>query len=212
MNYQDFYKRPMNIENNSMSIIEAEMKSPESFTKQELQIVKRVIHTTADFDYENFIRMNHDFIQAFSEAIKKGLPIITDTNMVKAGINKRTLSQFGCEIHCFVGDEDVRKVARETGMTRSVKAIDKAVNTFDEALFVFGNAPTALVRLLELTEQKKAFPQGIVGVPVGFVGAKESKELLARHEVPHITTLSRKGGSNVAAAIVNAILYMIGER
>lgn len=212
MCYQDFYKRPMNIENNSMSIIESEMRSPEQFTETELQVVKRVIHTTADFEYENFIRFNGDIINAFGEGIRKGLPIISDTNMVKAGINKRALSQFGCEIHCFVADDDVRREAEKTGMTRSVKAIDKAANTFDEALYVFGNAPTALVRLLDLTEQKKAFPRGIIGVPVGFVGAKESKELLTRHDIPHITTLSRKGGSNVAAAIVNAILYMYGER
>lgn len=207
MDYQQFNRPPMGIERGSMGIIEDEMKSPESFEQVELSVIKRIIHTTADFEYEEMTKFKNDPIAHFLQGLKEGLPIITDTNMIRAGINKKALSGYDSELICYVSDERVVEKAKETNMTRSRLGIDQAAEDFEEALFVFGNAPTALARTLELCEEKKLKARAIIGVPVGFVGAVESKELLHETEIPHITTISRKGGSNVAASIVNAIMY-----
>lgn len=212
MKYEQFNRAPMGIEKGSMSIIHEEMKNPHKFTKNQLAIAKRVIHTTADFEYEDIIAFKNNPVESFLEGMKAGLPIITDTNMIRAGINKTALGRYGSELYCFVGDERVVQRAKETGVTRSRLGIDHVAKTFNEALFVFGNAPTALARTMELCELGQLKAKAIIGVPVGFVGAVESKYLLNETSIPHITTLSRKGGSNVAAAIVNAIMYMEMDR
>lgn len=206
----DYIKVPMTIEKNSFEIIEEEM-APNDFTKEELQIVKRVIHTTADFDYGNIIYISPTAIEEAVKALQKGAKIYTDTNMALSGINKKALANLGCEIACYVSDEDVRAEAKQRNITRSIVGVEKAVaQGFD--FFVFGNAPTALFTLKELTEQGIANPKFIIGAPVGFVGAKESKEAVEKLSVPMITIRGRKGGSNVSAAIVNALLYMVTNR
>lgn len=207
----EFITAPMEIEKRSMEMIEALMEG-HSFSQEELTVVKRVIHTTADFEYPGFIQFSNNPIEAIQQGIKAGCHIVTDTNMARSGINKRILRNFGVEVKCFVGHEKVAKEAEKNGLTRSINAVDYAVEDEKNQIFVFGNAPTALVRLLDLVDEGKVSPKGIIGVPVGFVGAKESKELLSKYKIPHITTISRKGGSNVAAAILNAILYPIANR
>lgn len=205
-----YVKVPMTIENTSFDIIEQEMDR-HNFTDKELQIVKRVIHTTADFQYQELIYISHNAIENGIKALKKGAKIYTDTNMALAGINKRALNNLGCSIDCYVNHEDVWEEAKRRGITRSIVGVEKAVKDgFD--FFVFGNAPTALYTLKELTQEGKVSPKFIVGAPVGFVGAKESKEEIEKLDTPMITIRGRKGGSNVAAAIVNALLYMVSER
>lgn len=205
-----YIKVPMAIENRSFEMIGEEM-GPHNFTPDELLVVKRVIHTTADFDYGNILYISPKAIDQGIEALKNGAKIYTDTNMALAGINKKALANLGCEATCYVNDEDVRKEAKERNITRSIIGVEKAVREgFD--FFVFGNAPTALFTLKELTQAGKAHPKFIVGAPVGFVGAKESKEEIEKLDIPMITIRGRKGGSNVSAAIVNALLYMVTNR
>lgn len=207
----DYVKKPMAIEEKSFEIIGEEM-APNNFTEEELKIVKRTIHTTGDFDYQNIVYIREGAIEAAKELLKKGVTIYTDTNMGKSGINKAALKKLNCNVECYVSNEDVAKIAKEKGITRSMAAVEKAVEDGVE-FFVFGNAPTALFKLMELTKEGKANPKFIVGAPVGFVGAAESKEEAEKQlDVPMITIRGRKGGSNVAAAIVNALMYMIVER
>ncbi|HHX62434.1 MAG TPA: precorrin-8X methylmutase [Epulopiscium sp.] len=205
-----YIKVPMAIENKSFEMIEEEMGAHD-FTPEELQVVKRVIHTTADFDYGNIIYISPEAIKQGVDALAKGAKIYTDTNMALAGINKKALANLGCEAICYVNDEDVRKEAKKRNITRSIVGVEKAVREGFN-FFVFGNAPTALFTLKELTQAGKAHPDFIVGAPVGFVGAKESKEEIKELSVPMITIRGRKGGSNVSAAIVNALLYMVTNR
>lgn len=205
-----YIKVPMVIENKSFQIIAEEM-GPHNFSPQELQVVKRVIHTTADFDYGNIIYISPDAIASAIKTLGKGAKIYTDTNMALAGINKIALKNLGCEIACYVNDEGVRQEAKERNITRSIVGVEKAVAEGFE-FFVFGNAPTALYTLKALVDQGKAQPKFIVGAPVGFVGAAESKEEVEKLAVPMITIRGRKGGSNVSAAIVNALLYMVTNR
>ena len=205
-----YIKMPMAIENKSFEIIEEEMGN-HNFTPEELQIIKRVIHTTADFDYGNIIYISEKAIKYGLASLKKGAKIYTDTNMALAGINKRALAKLSCEATCYVNDQDVRKEAKERNVTRSIIGVEKAVREgFD--FFVFGNAPTALFRLKELIQEGKVRPAFIIGAPVGFVGAKESKEEIEKLSIPMITIRGRKGGSNVSAAIINALLYMVTNR
>ncbi|WP_034440143.1 precorrin-8X methylmutase [Clostridium ihumii] len=206
----DYVKSPMGIEEKSLEIIESEM-APHNFDEAELKVVKRVIHTTADFDYQNIIHFSEDAIEKAKEILKKGVTIYTDTNMALSGISKPSLKKLGCDVQCFVAREDVAKEAKERAITRSMAGVEKAVEEGVE-FFVFGNAPTAIYRLLELVEEGKAKPKFVVGAPVGFVGAKESKELLEKYDIPMITIRGRKGGSTVAAAIMNAIMYMMVQR
>jgi len=205
-----YIKVPMAIESRSFEIIGDEMGAHD-FSPEELQVVKRVIHTTADFDYGNIIYISPDAIKHGVDALAKGAKIYTDTNMALAGINKKALANLGCEATCYVNDEDVRKEAKERNITRSIVGVEKAVREGFN-FFVFGNAPTALFTLKELTQGGKAQPDFIIGAPVGFVGAKESKEEIEKLSVPMITIRGRKGGSNVSAAIVNALLYMVTNR
>ncbi|MGK0702014.1 cobalt-precorrin-8 methylmutase [Yokenella regensburgei] len=168
-------------------------------------IIKRVIHTTADFDWLDILWFSDDALAQLTAALSRPSVIYTDTTMALSGINKTLLARFGGECRCFISDPRVMAQAKAQGITRSMAAVDIAVEEKGEKIFVFGNAPTALFRLLE----HDVAVSGVVGVPVGFVGAAESKEALTRSRLPAIAALGRKGGSNVAAAIVNAILYFL---
>lgn len=168
-------------------------------------IIKRVIHTTADFDWLDILWFSDDVLAQLTAALSRPSVIYTDTTMALSGINKTLLARFGGECRCFISDPRVMAQAKAQGITRSMAAVDIAVEEKGEKIFVFGNAPTALFRLLE----HDVAVSGVVGVPVGFVGAAESKEALTRSRLPAIAALGRKGGSNVAAAIVNAILYSL---
>ena len=206
----DYIKNPMEIENASMRIIESEI-GEHSFSKEELLIVKRMIHTTADFEYKNLVEISKDAIEASKKVFKKSFTIYTDTNMALSGINKIALSKLNGKAICYVNLDEVHKVAKEKGITRSMAALEKACED-NVDIFVFGNAPTALFKLKELIKSGKANPSLIIAVPVGFVGAAESKENLDELNVPYIRVKGRKGGSTVAAAIVNALMYNVYER
>ena len=205
-----YIKKPMDIEKRSFEIIEEEM-GEHNFSEEELKIVKRVIHTTADFEYKNLIYIKEGAIEAAREILKKGTKIYTDTNMALSGINKKALKDLNSTVQCFVSKEDVALIAKDRGITRSMAAVELAAEEEIE-FFVFGNAPTALSKLMELMKEGKANPKFIIGVPVGFVGAAESKKELEKLDVPFITIRGRKGGSNVAASIVNALMYMLVKR
>lgn len=203
----DYIKVPMDIEKRSFEIIGQEM-GEHRFSDRELQIVKRVIHTTADFQFKDITYIREGAIDSAIALLKKGVTIYTDTNMAASGISKIALKKLNCKVECFVAREDITAIAKERGITRSMAAVEKAVEEGVE-FFVFGNAPTALFKLKELTLEGKAKPKFIVGAPVGFVGAAESKEEIEKLNIPMITMRGRKGGSNIAAAIVNALMYMI---
>ncbi len=201
-----YIKKPMAIEEKSMDIIEEVMKDIQ-FNSEEKVIVKRMIHTTGDFDYRNIITFKEGFITNALRAINNGGTIFTDTKMAYSGINKKALSKTECNLKYFIDDEKVREMSKELQTTRSACSVDLAVSQGID-MFVIGNAPTALFRLCELIREGKVNPKFVIGVPVGFVGAKESKEVLREVSVPSISTVGTKGGSNVAASIVNALLYM----
>jgi precorrin-8X/cobalt-precorrin-8 methylmutase len=201
-----YLKNPEAIEVKSMEIIDRGMIAND-LDEQELKVVKRTIHTTGDFDYQNIIEIKEGSIQAGISAIKSGCRIVTDTKMAFSGINKRSLEAAGCKIDCYISEEEIFKIAKERQITRSMAAMDfAAVAGVD--IFVIGNAPTALFRIGELINEGRVSPKLIVGVPVGFVGAAESKEYIRGFDIPSITTVGTKGGSNVAAAIMNALIYM----
>lgn len=206
----DYIKNPMEIENTSMKIIESEM-GEHNFTKEELSIIKRTIHTTADFEYKDLVEISKGAIEASKDVFKEPFVIYTDTNMALSGINKRALAKLEGKAICYVNLEEVYKEAKEKQITRSMAAVEKACN-YNVDIFVFGNAPTALFKLKELIREGRANPKLIIAVPVGFVGAAESKENLDELNVPYIRVKGRKGGSTVAAAIVNALMYNVVER
>jgi len=172
-------------------------------------IIKRVIHTTADFSYVDTLTFSEHAVEKAIEALKNGASIVTDTNMAKAGINKNKLSELGGQVYCFMADEDVALEAKRRGITRAAVSMEKAAKMDQNVIFAIGNAPTALMRLYELIQEEKIKPELIIGVPVGFVHVVEAKELILKTEVPFIVARGRKGGSNVAAAICNALLYQI---
>ena len=200
---------PMEIEKRSFEIIESELPHP--IDPALAPIIKRVIHTSADFDYADNLCFSEDVVAKAHEAIKNGACIVTDTQMAKAGINKKNLARYGGEVYCFIADEDVAKAAKEQGTTRSAASMDKAAALGKPLIFAIGNAPTALVRICELIDEGKLKPELVIGVPVGFVNVVQSKEMLMQRPVPYIVARGRKGGSNVAACIVNALLYMLGR-
>ncbi|WP_105177164.1 precorrin-8X methylmutase [Clostridium cagae] len=206
----DYLKNPMGIEEKSFEIIGEELGA-HFFSDEELLIVKRVIHTTADFEYKDLVEISKDAINAGKEVLSKGATIYTDTNMALNGINKMALAKTNSKVICYVNEPDVHIEAKEKGITRSMAAVEKACSD-NVDIFVFGNAPTALFKLKELIKEKKANPKLIIAVPVGFVGAAESKENLDELGIPYIRVKGRKGGSTVGAAIVNALLYMIVKR
>lgn len=172
-------------------------------------IIKRVIHTTADFDYVDNLYFTKDVVTSARESIKRGVSIVTDTQMVYSGINKKVLGQYGGNAYCYMSDEDVAQSAKETGTTRAVASIEKSLQLSGPVIYGIGNAPTALIRLYELIQEGKIHPELIIAVPVGFVNVVEAKELIIKSGVPAIVARGRKGGSNVAAAICNALLYGI---
>ncbi len=205
-----YIKNPMEIENKSMDIID-EVMGDVDFNEEEMKIAKRMIHTTGDFEYRKIIIFKNDFIESAKAEIAKGVKIYTDTEMASSGINKAALKKSGCELVRYINDERVFEMAKEKETTRSACAIDLAVEEGVEC-FVIGNAPTALYRILEHVKAGRLNPKFIVGVPVGFVGAAESKEYLREFDIPSITTEGYKGGSNVAASIINALMYMVVGR
>ena len=205
-----YIKVPMDIEKRSFEIIGEEMGNHD-FSDRELNVVKRVIHTTADFEYKDLIRIDEKSIDKALSLLKKGCKIYTDTQMIKSGINKKALEKLGCEIVNYVSTEEAFRIAKERNITRSMAAIEIAMNEGIE-FFVFGNAPTALYRLIELYREGKAKPKFVIGAPIGFVGASESKEELLKTDLDNITIRGRKGGSTVSVAIVNALMYMVVDR
>lgn len=201
---------PADIERASMSIIEKELEQRGISLPDEIaHVVKRVIHTTADFDYAETLRFTPDAAALGEQAMRGGV-IVTDTNMARAGISKPALTRLGGEVHCFMAEPSVAEEARRQETTRAAASMARALETWDHPVLAVGNAPTALLRIAELLEMGKR-PALVIGVPVGFVNVVESKERLLeacrRHGVPAIVALGRKGGSNVAAAICNALLY-----
>ncbi|AKL93575.1 precorrin-8X methylmutase CbiC [Clostridium aceticum] len=203
----EYIKDPMEIEKKSFEIITEEL-GDKTFPEREGKIIKRVIHTTADFQYGDITKISDNAIDSAIKALKEGCSIYTDTKMAMAGINKRVLKELNSDIYCLVDDAEVTKDAKERGLTRSMVAMEKAVADSKTKIFVIGNAPTALFQLCQYIDEGKVQPSLVVGVPVGFVGARESKDELLKRNVPYITTVGRKGGSTVAAAIINALLYM----
>ena len=204
------HTRPADIERTSMSIIEQELRDRGiSLPPETAPVVKRVIHTTADFEYVNTLHFTPDAVALGAAAMRQGV-IVTDTNMACAGVSKPTLARLGGEVHCFMAEPDVAEEARRQETTRAAVSMARALETWEHPVLAVGNAPTALLRIVELLEEGKR-PALVIGVPVGFVNVVESKErLLAacqRHGVPAIVALGCKGGSNVAAAICNALRY-----
>ena len=198
---------PMEIEKRSMEIIESGL--PKGIPEENKAVVKRVIHCTADFDYAENLAFSKDAVQKAVSALKEGCDIITDTQMALAGINKAAASKLGCRIHCFMSDPDVAEKAKELGCTRAAISMEKAKELDRPLIFVIGNAPTALLKLKELIDAGEIAPLLVIGVPVGFVNVVESKNAIMETNVPYIISKGRKGGSNVAAAIVNALMYQI---
>ena len=197
---------PEEIERRSFAVITSELGDIE-LSAENAPVVKRVIHATADFDFARTLSFSEGAVAAGVAALRRGCVIVTDTQMAKAGISKTACGRLGCEVHCHIGDEDVRIEAKERGTTRSRAAADKAATLWGDGMFVVGNAPTALMRLYEHIRSGDLRPALVIGVPVGFVHVVESKELIMSCDVPRIVAMGRKGGSNVAAAIVNALLY-----
>lgn len=202
---------PKEIEARSFEMITEELGDKELVPGTEL-IVKRCIHTSADFDYADNLCFSEDVVNKALEAIKNGASIVTDTQMAKSGINKKALAKFGGEVYCFMSDEDVAAKAKENGTTRASESMKKAAAMDKPLIYVIGNAPTALVTLYDMMEEGTVDPVLIVGVPVGFVNVVQSKELIMESKAPYIVAKGRKGGSNIAACIINALLYMIYER
>ena len=203
--------KPQEIENLSFKIIEKEA-GDYSFSDDQWPIVRRMIHTSADFEYMKTIRFYPGAVQKGIKAIQKGCRIFTDTNMARVGIRKKEIHEFGGKVNCLIADEDVAHQAKKTGTTRALAAVDMACGRMNDGIYVVGNAPTALLRLIELIKDKKANPALVIGFPVGFVNAAESKDELMLLDVPYITNKGRKGGSNIAAAIVNALAIMAVEQ
>ena len=203
--------KPMDIEKRSFEIITQEL-GERVLSPEQAPIIKRVIHTSADFDYADNLCFSAHSVENALAAIRAGADIVTDTKMAMAGISKPTLAKSGGEVHCFMSDEDVAAEARVRGTTRAVVCMEKAAALKKPLIFAIGNAPTALLRLEELVQAGTVRPALIIGVPVGFVNVVESKERIMGLDVEYIVARGRKGGSNVAAAIVNALLYMAYPR
>ena len=202
--------KPMEIEQRSFEII-TELLGDRVLDPENELVIKRVIHTTADFDYADNLTFSDHAVQKGIAALKGGCDIVTDTQMAKAGINKTILASLGGEVHCFMSDPDVAQEARSRGVTRAFVSMEKAAALSVPLIFAIGNAPTALLRLDELIRAGVVIPRLVIGVPVGFVNVVQSKERIMTAGVPCIVAKGRKGGSNVAAAIINAGLYRLAE-
>lgn len=203
---------PAEIERRSFEMIAEELARKKITLDEELApVIMRVIHTTADFEYADSLYFSEGVLEIARDAIRRGACIVTDTRMAMAGINRRALEGFGGEVYNFMADEDVARMAGKNGTTRAAACMDKALQMKKPLIFAIGNAPTALIRLYELICEKKIRPELIIGVPVGFVNVIFAKELIQKTDVPCIIARGRKGGSNVAAAICNSILYQMDE-
>ena len=200
--------KPMDIEKRSFEII-TEILGDRKLDPENELVIKRVIHTSADFDYADNLVFSPHAVQRGIAALSKGCDIVTDTQMAKSGINKTILGKLGGEVHCFISDADVAAEARERGVTRAIISMEKAAKLNKPLIYAIGNAPTALITLREQIDAGLIHPALIIGVPVGFVNVVDSKELIIDTDVPYIVARGRKGGSNVAAAICNAMLYQI---
>lgn len=200
--------KPMDIEKRSFEII-SELLGDTKLNPENELVIKRVIHTTADFEYVRNLVFSDNAVQKGIEALKNGCDIVTDTQMAKSGINKTILGRLGGHVHCFMSDPDVAAEAKERGITRAIVSMERAAQLPKPCIFAIGNAPTALISIHEQMEKGLLNPALVIGVPVGFVNVVESKELIIASDVPHIVARGRKGGSNVAAAICNAMLYQI---
>lgn len=198
---------PDEIERRSFKIIESELRHP--LDPELAPIIKRVIHATADFDYADALCFSKTALSAGLAALRAGERIVTDTNMAKAGINKAALLKLGTGVLCFMADEDIVSMAKQHHSTRARASMDKAATLPGRPVFAIGNAPTALIRLYELINEGLISPSLVIGVPVGFVNVVQSKELIMQTDVPYIVARGRKGGSNVAACIVNALMYLL---
>ncbi len=204
---------PEQIEQRSMEIIESEVPEPRPYEGREWQVVRRLIHTSADFEMLELVRFHTQAVEAGVKALLSGCAIVSDTEMARAGMPIRRLDPLGCTTHCYMRDARVGQAAKACNSTRARAAVDLAVEELQPAIFVIGNAPTALLRLLELLEQGSAHPALVIGMPVGFVNAAESKDLLiSRSPVPYIAIEGRKGGSALAAATLNALADMALQR
>lgn len=198
---------PDEIERRSMEIIESELSVP--IPPENKAVVKRVIHCTADFDYARNLMFSEGAVEKALRTLKGGCTIVTDTQMAKSGINKTAAGKLGCEVLCFMSDPDVAEIAKKRGCTRAVASMEKASRLGGPLVFAIGNAPTALLRIREMMDEGTLRPELVIGVPVGFVNVVESKEAIMETNVPYIVAKGRKGGSNVAAAIVNALMYQL---
>ena len=205
------HMKPADIEKRSFAIITEELGG-RTFPEGVAEVVKRVIHTSADFDYADNLCFSPDAVEQAKAALEAGATIVTDTNMALAGISKPTLAKLGGKAVCLMADEDVAREAKTRGVTRATVSMEHAAKLDGPLIFAIGNAPTALIRLHELIEEGAVSPALVIGVPVGFVNVVESKELFLGGDTPYIIARGRKGGSNVAAAIVNALLYQIIKR
>ena len=200
--------KPMDIEKRSFEII-TELLGERRLGPENELVIKRVIHTSADFDYVDNLCFSEHAVRRGIEALRGGCDIVTDTQMARAGINKSILGQLGGEVMCFMSDSDVAAEAKERGVTRAMVSMERAAALEKPCIFAIGNAPTALFALKTLMEEGKVRPALVIGVPVGFVNVVESKEAIMTAGAPYIVARGRKGGSNVAAAICNAMLYQI---
>jgi len=202
---------PMDIEKRSMEIIAEELGQLE-LDPDKADIIKRVIHTSADFDYVRTLLFSDDVVAKGLAALNNGVTIVTDTNMACTGINKQGLTKLGGKAVCFMADPDVAERAKKAGSTRAAACMEKACTIDGPVIVAIGNAPTALVRLDELVKEGKINPVLVIGVPVGFVNVVESKEIIMKTGVPYIVARGRKGGSNIAAAICNALIYRLTRK
>jgi precorrin-8X/cobalt-precorrin-8 methylmutase len=202
--------KPEEIEKLSFQIIEQEIGT-RNVADDHWPIIRRMIHTSADFEYKEMVRIHPCAVKTGMEAIRSGKKIITDTNMARVGIRKKELDRFGASTECYMNDPMIHRNAKATGVTRAKVAVDMAIENMRGGIYVVGNAPTALMRLVELIKEQKAQPALVIGLPVGFVNAAESKAALIELDHPYISNIGRKGGSNVAASVVNALAIMAYE-
>lgn len=206
------YVRPQDIEKRSFAIISKELEEKGIVLPKEQELVtKRAIHTSADFDYAKTMTYSAHAVGIAKKLIQNGADIVTDTNMALAGVNKKELAKYGGEAHCFMAEEEVAKIAKERGVTRAAMSMEKAAQIEKPVIFAIGNAPTALIELYEMIQSGKYRPAFIIGVPVGFVNVEAAKDLILKTDVPYIINRGRKGGSNIAAAICNALLYELRD-
>lgn len=205
--------QPMEIEKRSFEIISQELVTKNIVLPPEQDLItKRVIHTSADFEYVDTLKYSKDSVAKAKELIANGADIVTDTNMALSGINKKLLGKFGGQAHCFMADDTVARLAKERKTTRAAVSMEFASKIEKPVIFAIGNAPTALIQLYEMIQQDIYKPAFIIGVPVGFVNVEAAKDLIMETDVPYIVNKGRKGGSNIAAAICNALIYSMADR